>query len=268
MMGDDAGFGGGAPPDFALGKKVFFLCPSVGIQNLIIQELIQQEFEIYTVKDPGVMLRALARYPDSIVFVHINEGLGLDEWESWVRSVMAGPETLGVGVGILSSADDGGLRDTYCTHIGVRCGFTVIKPDMERARRQILEILRVAAAKGRRKYLRAFLKDGITISLPFDNGFLNGFVRDISSVGFSCVLDQDPGLAKNTLFQSIQIKIQNQLLNVEGIVIGSREEPGGGRCYVVLFSQRVNPDTRARIRRIIQQYLQAGLDQELALGGP
>jgi hypothetical protein len=263
-MSDAAESGGNGPLEQIMGKKIFFLCPSAAIQNMIIQELVQQEFEVYTVTDPGLMLRGLARYPVSIVFVHINEGLSFADWENWVRSVTTGPETSGVGVGILTSTNDEGLRDTYNTQLQVQCGFTVIKPDMDRARRQILEILRASAAKGRRKYLRAFLKDETTISLPFKDEFIKGVVRDISSVGFSCVLDQNPVLAKNTLLQGIQIKFQNQLLNVEGIVIGSREEPGGERCYVILFPQRVNPEIRARIRRTIQQYLQASLDQELA----
>jgi hypothetical protein len=262
-MGDAREAGGNVPADTTLGKKVFFLCPSAVIQNTIIKELIQQEFEVYTVKDPGAMRRGLARYPHSVVFVNINEGLGFAEWEQWVRSVQGAPETAETSIGVLTSTNDEELRDKYLTQIGVRGGFTVIKSDMDRALRQILEILRVTGAKGRRKYLRAFLKDGAAVSLPLNNAFIKGSVKDISSVGFSCVLDQNPSLTKNALFQDIQIKFQNQLLNVEGIVMGSREEDADGRCHVVLFTQRVHADTRARIRRSIQQYLQVTLDKEL-----
>jgi hypothetical protein len=263
-MGDMTESGGTVPADNILGKKVFFLCPSAVIQNTIIQELIQQEFEIYTVKDPGAMLRGLGRYPHAVIFVNLNEGLEFAGWEEWVRSVLAAPAAAGISVGILTSTNDEELRNKYLTQIGVQGGFTVITSDVDKALRQILEILRVTGAKGRRKYLRALLKDGTTISLPFKDAFIKGFVRDLSSVGFSCVLDQNPSLTKNALFQGIQIKFQNQLLNVEGIVIGSREEADGGRCYVILFTQRVNPDTRARIRRSIQQHLQTNLDKELS----
>jgi hypothetical protein len=247
-----------------LGKKVFFLYPSAMIQNTIIQELIQQEFEVYTVRDYGIMLRGLKKYPDSVVFVNINEGMELPAWENWVRSVIAAPDITGACVGILTSTNDEELRGKYLTEIRVQCGFTVVKSDVERATRQILEALRAVNAKGRRKYLRASLTGGATINIPFKDAFINGFIRDISTVGFSCVLEPDPNLAKNALFQGIQIKLQSQLFNVEGIVFGSREEADGVSCYVLLFTQRVASETRARIRRSIQQYLQTLMDKELA----
>ncbi|MDR3248102.1 MAG: PilZ domain-containing protein [Treponema sp.] len=246
-----------------LGKKIFFLFPSAVIQNTIIPELVQQEFEIYISKDSSAMLRGLKRYPDSVVFVNINDGMDTARWEGWIRSVLGSPETKAVSIGILTGTNDEELRKKYSAEIAVQCGFTVIKSDVTAAIRQILESLRVVEAKGRRKYLRALLSNGATINLPFNNTFVNGVIRDISTVGFSCVLDQDPGLAKNVLFQDIQIKLQSQILKVEGIVLGSRQEEDGKYCYVILFTQRVDPDTRARIRRYIHQYYQAKMDDEL-----
>jgi hypothetical protein len=49
---------------------------------------------------------------------------------------------------------------------------------------------------------------------------------------------------------------------VEGIVFGSRMD-GSARIYVILFTQRIDPDVRARIRKFIQQNLQARMDMEL-----
>jgi hypothetical protein len=254
--------------DNVLGKKVFFLYPSAVIQNTIIQELIQQEFEIYITKDPAALQRGLKKYPASVVFINIDEGMAAHEWaahqwENWVRSVVGAPETLGVSIGILAGTTDENLRKKYIDGIGISCGFTVIKSDVTPAIRQILESIRVADAKGRRKYLRAVLENGGTINLPFNNTFVKGIIKDISAVGFSCVLDQNPVIAKNILFQDIQIKLQSQILKVEGIVLGSRQEENGSRCYVVLFTQRVDPDTRAKIRSYIQQYFQSKMDEEL-----
>jgi hypothetical protein len=245
------------------GKKVFFLYPSAIIKNAIIQELIQQEYEIYTIKDHDAMGRGLKRYPDSVVFVNINEGLDAAGWEKWVRSILRSEETSQTHIGILTNTNDDALRGKYVSEIGVQCGFTVVKSDVSTALRQIQEGLRTADAKGRRKYLRAGKDIGASINLPLNNAFINGQVRDISAVGFSCVLDENPSLAKNALFQNIQLKIQSRILKVEGIVYGSRDEADGGHCYVILFTQRVDSDTRARIRDGIQQYLQARMEEEL-----
>jgi hypothetical protein len=245
------------------GKKIFFLYPSAVIQNTIIKELIQQEYEVYAVKNHTALLQYLKRDPGVVVFINISEGPGKAQWEEWVRSVLGPRGSSPVRIGILTNANDEDLRDKYITDIGVQCGFTVIKSDVAAALQQIQESLRVEEAKGRRKYLRAGKEIGASINLPFDNGFINGQVRDISTVGLSCVLDQNPSLAKNTLFQNIQLKIQGRILKVEGIIYGSRDEEDGSHCYVVLFTQRVDSDTRARIREGIQQYLQARMEEEL-----
>jgi hypothetical protein len=244
------------------GKKIFFLYPSAMIKNTIIQELVQQEYEVYVVKNHEALLRHLKQDRAAVVFININEGLDKLRWEEWVRSVLGGGGTPQICVGILTNTNDEALRNKYVTEIGVQCGFTVVKSDVSTALRQILEYLRTVGAKGRRKYLRTGREIGATINLPLNNTFVNGQVRDISAVGFSCVLDQNPILAKNALLQNIQLKLQGRILKVEGIVYGSRDD-GQDRCYVFIFTQRVDSDTRVKIRESIQQYLQARMDEQL-----
>jgi hypothetical protein len=52
------------------------------------------------------------------------------------------------------------------------------------------------------------------------------------------------------------------LLKAEGIVFGSRMD-GLEKIYVILFTQRIDPDVRIKIRRYIQSNLQAKMDGEL-----
>ena len=81
-------------------------------------------------------------------------------------------------------------------------------------------------------------------------------------MGLSCAFEIDPVIVKNTLINNIQVKLQSMLLNVEGIVFGSRMD-GNSRIYVVLFTQRIDPVVRTKIRRYIQQNLQSKMDNEL-----
>ena len=94
--------------------------------------------------------------------------------------------------------------------------------------------------------------------------FLNGKIKDISVVGFSCTFDEDPNLVKNSLFSDIQIRLQTQLLKTEGIIFGSRMD-GDGKTYVILFTQRMDPDVKTRIRKYIQINLQGKMDRELGM---
>ena len=248
-----------------LGKKIFFLYPSAVVQNRVTEEFIQQEFEVYVAKDHQKLLRLLKKYPDSIVFVNINDGMNENEWEAWIKKVLTDEETARVGIGIISNNDDEAQKQKYLTQIKIPCGYTVVKTDLNHAIKQLFDILKAADAKGRRKYIRAIIADGepnTTVNFPNNGIFMNGAIKDISVVGFSCVFDDDPELEKNTLFKDIQIRLQSTILKAEGIIFGSRMDRNM-KIYVILFTQRVDPEARAKIRRYIQANLQAKLDMEL-----
>jgi len=248
----------------SLGRKAFFLHPSVIIQNQIVSELAQEEFEVYTVKDETKLRRLLKKYPDSIVFANINDGMKEKAWEEWIRGVMGSSETAGVGIGILAYGSDEAIRRKYTEQFKVQCGFTLMKSDANEVVKQLITILNSANAKGRRKYIRALTENetNVTVNLPINGTYVIGLIKDISVVGFSCTFKEDPNLAKNSLFNDIQIRLQTQLLKAEGIVFGSRMD-GGQKTYVILFTQRVDPSLRTRIRKYIQSYLQSKMDGEL-----
>ena len=249
-----------------IGKKIFFLYPSVAVQNKIIAELAQQEYEVYVIKDKDALRRKLKKYPDSVVFVDINEEMAEKDWEPWITGIMTDPATEKVSVGIVTPNDDELIKRKYLMSVKVPCGYTVLKFDLEKAVTHIFEILQSINAKGRRKYIRATMDrdSNTTINLPYHGQFINGLVKDISVVGFSCILDGDPDITKNALIKDIQVKLQSFLLKVEGIVFGSRID-GKEKVYVFLFSQRINPDVRIKIRKYIQNNLQLKMDAEMAV---
>jgi hypothetical protein len=141
---------------------------------------------------------------------------------------------------------------------------TVIKSDFAEAVKQLITILNAVDAKGRRKFLRLIMdsESNTTVNLPINGNYVNGLIRDISVVGFSCIFDADPNLTKNGLFDDIQIRLQSQLIKAEGIVFGSRTE-GTDKSYVILFSKRTDPSVRTKIRKYIQSSLQHNMEKEL-----
>jgi len=245
------------------GKKIFFLCPSVAVENKIIAELVQQEYEVYVAKNKDSLKKVLKDYPDSIVFIDINEQMTEAEWEAWIISVKNTPETKKTVISIVTNNDDEKIKRKYLMTIKVS-GFTVLKFDLDKAILHIIEILHNADAKGRRKYMRATTTSDVnaTLNMPINGRFVKGQIRDISVVGISCTLDGNPEISKNTLFKDIQVKLQTSLLKVEGIVIGSRMDETE-RVYVLLFTQRIDPDVRTKIRKYIQHNLQTKMDNEL-----
>jgi hypothetical protein len=253
-----------ASPEFT-GKKIFFLYPTVAVENKVISELVQQEYEVYVVKNKDTIRRVLRNYRGSIVFVDINEQMKEADWESWITAVKGAPDTKDTYIGIVTSNDDEQIKRKYLLTIKV-CGYTVLKFDLDKAIAHLIEVLQVLNAKGRRKFIRATTtkESNVTLNLPYNGKFINGQIRDISVVGISCTLDDNPEIPKNTLIKDIQLKLQSTIIKIEGIVFGTRSEGEGYETnYVLLFTQRVDPDVRAKIRKYIQHNLQSKMDNEL-----
>jgi hypothetical protein len=243
-----------------IGKKVFFVFPTAYVQNQVVAELVQHEYEIYISKNPKRLAHALKTFIDSIVFVNIDEGMPESEWEKWIRTLMTAQP--GVTVGIFTSNSDDKLKEKYLNSVRVKSGYYNSKLDMSKTTPKILEVLESLNVKGRRKYLRANTDDSATINLPSSSGFLNGTVRDVSVVGFSCTFTGDVQLHKNELVKDIQIRLQTMLLKVEAVVFGSRLD-GHEKVFVLIFTQRVDPEIKVKIRKFIQQNMQHKIDKEI-----
>jgi hypothetical protein len=245
------------------GRKIFFLHPSALTKSHIIDELAQEEFEVYVIKDDLKIKQALEFYPGSILFASINEAMKESAWIELIQGIHDDPITGKVDIGFISSSNDEELRKKFTEMFDFNCGYIVVKSDIEKAIKQMVAALNGVNAKGRRKFMRLVTdKENTTVNMPINGTYKNGTIKDISIVGFSCVFAEDPGLPKNGLYGNIQLKLQSQLLNAEGIVFGSRADENE-KVYVFLFTKRVGGDVLTRIRRFIQQNLQNKMDDGL-----
>jgi hypothetical protein len=244
-----------------VGKKIFFLYPSGVMLNGVAEELIQQEYEVYITRNHEKLRNAFKQFPDSIVFVNIDEGIPEKEWEAWIRGIMKEPATVKVEIGILTATANEALERKYINSIQIQCGFTVVRTDFMPAIRKLYAILQSINARGRRKYIRVNTEEEplVEINIPHHNLFIKGTIKDISVVGLSCFFTEDPELEKNSLCQNMQLKLGSMILKAEGIVFGSRAEESV-RIYVFLFTQRTDPDVRTKIRKFNQSALQSKMD--------
>jgi hypothetical protein len=244
------------------GRKVFFLYPTASVQNQIVTELTQHEYEVYIIKNHVQIIRVLEKYADSILFINIDERMPKHEWEKWISGKLSGLSELKIGIFTSDTSDE--LRDKFIGSFKLSCGFINLKLDMSVYINQIIETLNSLNAKGRRKYLRASTKDetNARLNMPFDGGIISGAIKDISVVGISCVFDIDPNLAKNEIIKNVQIRLQSMLLKVEAVVFGSRMVENE-KIYVMLFTQRIDSEVRTKIRKYIQRNLQSKMDMEM-----
>lgn len=252
--------------EYDLGKKVFFLYPPSVVKDELISRLLEQEYEVYMLKDVPLLERLLLKYPNSLVFVNIDTGKSEGEWEEWIKKTLSDPRMAGAGIGILSYNSDEELQRKYLFDIGIQCGFIKLKLGLEESTRILLATLQANEAKGRRRYVRASCQHDPVSSLNLREGpySCNGNIIDISVVGFSCILDPDPEFAKNTVLHDIQLKLRASLVKVEAVIFGTRLVDDRTQ-YVMLLSPKTPQQTRDKIRAYIQGALQTEIEEEARL---
>lgn len=244
-----------------LGKKIFFLYPHSVIQDELIEQMLDDEYEVYMIKDHKRALDIMKQNPGSICFVNIDEGLNEPEWEAYVRDLVAEKETSGILVGILSYNSDKDLMQKYLMEVGVQCGYIQLKLGLEESAAIIRKVLTANEARGRRRYVRAICEqDPLSqVNITTDAGTLTGNILDISSVGISCSFEHDPMYEKNTLLSNVQLVLRGARVKTEGVVLGFREEDV--RRYVILF-KGLSAESKKKIRK----YIYATLQQTVGAG--
>ena len=248
-------------------RKIFFLYPSVLIQNKICEELAQKEFEVYSAQDEIKLRQVLKKYPNSIVLANISEGMKESAWEAWIKSVMEDSETAGIDIGIIAYGENAELRHKYLEQLKIRCGYTVMKTDVSAVAKQLENILDSANAKSRRKYIRVQVDNctDITVCFRINGTIINGVIKVLStaafSCSFSCCFPEDPDLSNGTHFSDIEIKLPTETLKVQGMVLGSRIQETE-KLYVILISQHTSSEVQKKIRKYIRSLLLARMDIE------
>lgn len=246
-----------------LGRKVFFVYPPSVVKEELITRLIDNEYETYMLKDIKRAEVVLEKYPNSICFVNIDTGMAEPEWEHWIRKILKDPKCSGVGIGIVSYNNNELLQKKYLMEIGIQCGYIKLKLGRDESIKILLATLNANEAKGRRKYVRADCSTDTLTSFNFTHGRLTvtGKILDISVIGFSCILNPDPIIPKNTLLEDVQLKLRSNLLRTNLIVFGMR--PMGDRTlYIILFPLTLENHQKNKIRTYIQNALQIFIEQD------
>lgn len=247
------------------GKKVFFLYPHSVIESDLIHDFIHNEYEVYTLKDYKKVKLLLKKYSDSILFINIDEVLNEAEWQEFVQSITKNEKYKGTQVGILTYNENEELAKKYLIDLAVQCGFIQLKLGKDQSRNIILRTLEANESKGQRKYVRATSVNTkrSTFNVKIGSELREGYVNDISSVGMSCVFEDNVNISKNTILRNMQLKLNGKLILADGIVFGSRPLNEKKLTYVVMFTNSVTEDSKIKIHAFIGDTLQANMNKEI-----
>jgi len=242
-------------------KKIFLLHPHSVIKDEMLDLLIMAGYETYTLIDEKKARKLLAKFPGSIMFINIDEGLKESEWEAYIRDLMDNPDTKDSCLGIMSYNQDRVLMQKYLFELAIPGGYIHLKLGLQESTRIIINALEANEARGRRKYIRADCEDDInaTVNFKCPNGLCHGKILDISSAGIAAKFNKTSELSLNSLMKDVQLKLRGGLVMTNMTFMGLRHD--NKQVYIMLFdAARLSPDNRLTIHRYIKQCLQKYID--------
>ena len=248
------------------GKKVIFVHPHSVIREGLISVIVKYEFEVYLLDDHQQAAKAAKFFPDSIIFINLDDGLSEPQWEEYIRGLMDSEETAGLKIGILSYNEDANLAQKYLMDIMVPCGFIKLKLGLVESTKILLKTLEVNEAKGRRKYVRATCGDSskATFNIKLKTGIHSGQVIDISAAGMACTFDDDVALKVGTVIDDIQLRLKGTLCRAGGKLAGINQ--GEINRYVIMFGSEVDDANLQKIHSFVHSALQESLTKTLSKG--
>ncbi|MCL1815619.1 MAG: PilZ domain-containing protein [Treponema sp.] len=241
------------------GKKIFILYPHSVIKDELLDILIMAGFESYVLFDHKRALKLLLKYPDSIMFINIDEGMSEREWETYVRGIQEDPETKNCRLGILSYNTDQNLMQKYLMDLSVPCGYIQLKLGIKESTKIMLNVLEANEARGKRKYIRAFCENDIsaTVNIKSPSGIYYGKLLDISAAGVAARFETIEKLAPSSVVKEMQFKLRGGLVLADAVFMGKRDD----QVYIFMFDiPRMNPDHKLIIHRYIKYTLQHYID--------
>ena len=242
------------------GKKIFLLHPHSVIRDEMLDLLIMAGYETYTILDEKKARKLLARFPDSIMFINIDEGLKENEWEAYIKGIQEDPATKSSRLGIMSYNQDQKLMRKYLMDIGIPCGYIQLKLGLQESTRIILSALEANEARGRRKYIRAECEDDINATVNFkgSSGLLHGKILDISSAGIAAKFEKASDFTLSSIIKDVQLKLRGGLVMTDMNYMGLRRD--NRQVFILLFDSKLSSDNRLVIHRYIKQCLQKYID--------
>jgi len=244
------------------GRKVFFVNPPLAVENNIISELRDEEYEVYVIHDYRLVKPVLYDNKDALIFLYIDDQLTYNQWFNYIKSFQNDEKIKSIFIGVLSSKAGYEDQQRFMLDLSLPGGFIMLNEHIEITHKKLKGILDINGAKGRRQYIRLDCKTLADVKghLTTDNKMFTFNIDNISSVGLACIYSQEYVnlFQKSTLQHGISIQIGNKVIPAPSVVFDTRIVNNNG-FSVLLFTNNVHKSTKQTIKAYIFDVLDANL---------
>lgn len=244
------------------GRKIFFLNPSLRIQNTIVNRLRQEEYEVYTISDYKDGKPILSENETAICFVNIDGQLSFKQWFNFLHSFQNDSTLKSVILGALSMDAKPADIEQFVMKLCLPAGFVNLKDSSVLVYSNIQKILDLNGAKGRRQYVRldCYGLEHLTANCLLNNRLVDFVLADLSSVGFAARCPKKFAvLFKKGLRYTLTLHIDRKdyLVKADVFAIKENEEDS---TIVFMLSLEPESSIRDEIRIFVFKMLQKQMD--------
>lgn len=245
------------------GRKVFFLNPPT-VMNDVFEILANAEFEVYHVVHHQRLARYLARYPDCLLFVNIDDGGKEDEWREWIKGIKSEPACTACTIGVMTMLASDEKRKFYLMEVGVS-SFITLSQGINKTAEILLKTLDANEARGRRRYVRAQCpSDSGSFNCNMDGDIIRGVIHDLSSVGMAVEIEGAKTYQTGTRMSNIQLQLKGTRIILNGVLMGQRDGPGAVPVMLIMFDPAsLDDEKKYKLRQYIRKTLQLNIDELL-----
>ena len=249
-----------------IGRKVFFVNPPLYVENYLQPELKQHEYEAYIIKDYRYTKNALRMFPDALCFIFIDDEMSYDGWFNYILSFQEDEKLKTIFVGLMSAMIPQPKREKFMMNLSLPGGFIMLNEIKGSALiENVIGILELNGAKGKRKYLRLDCDESILINGYFANQtqLLQVSIANISSVGFTCYFPKSYGqaLKKGMIVPSFSITLGRRSIVTPSVVFDVKSLDNNTYFAVLLFLKQVGAENRRVIKNFIFEHMEARLSK-------
>lgn len=246
----------------AFGRQVVIVNPSYLVKTIVIQKLLEMEYEVYYVDSPRSAKGVLRVFPTAICLIDVDTAMASDEFLNFIASIEREGEFPDVLVGVLTRRTMS-LQKKFTQELDISAGIINTSTNKEALIDELTTLFNSYNVKGRRQFVRVSLTNasgaqfyckiqGIPVHFP---------LRDISSCGFACEAAGYPEAAftVKSLIQG-ELQLGNTILPCS-VVLFAIKPAGKSLLLVMLFSQTNAWSNKKTIRSFIAETMQKKIDE-------
>lgn len=241
------------------GRKVFFLNPPLSVENNIVENLKNDEYEVYVISDYTLAKPVLRLYENAICFIFIDDVLSLDGWYNYIKSFEKDDTLQTIFLGALSIKTKPEVQKKFLMDLKLPGGFVMLDKKNEKVFQQLEGILELNGAKGRRKCIRLEIKNKEVNGYFAYGSLLYSFTLvDISEVGFAAVtpVKMAPIFQKGGVVQNVSLTMGRYSfvcsINIYNVKITDNN------CFIVaMFAEDTKIEIKKKIHNFVFETLKA-----------